>query len=134
MSEPQVLAQKQTMLVQGVTGTKMGTLLVLGDRFTFMQTKYLGGATGGLLGVAIADALQKKHEEGGPMLDVPLSTVTGWHREKKLLNKKLISIDAGGQTYLFNDGWEEISAGLRTALTALGRQVTDIGPEAAQVT
>jgi hypothetical protein len=60
------LPSKKTALVAGLKNSKMGTLVVTSERIVFTDTKFAGGAAGGVLGVVIVvvivDKLQKAHE------------------------------------------------------------------------
>lgn len=125
MSEEVQLATKQTALVDGATSTKMGKAIVTSERIVFVDTKFMGFA-GGALGAAVADGLQKRHEQGGPYAEIALTSITGLRREKKLLNKDRIAVETADRMYLFNDGWKELSPVLREALqTRHGRQVVE---------
>lgn len=66
MAEETALATNKTGLLRGVKDSKMGTLVVTSERIIFTDTKFAGRAAGGVLGVVIADKLQKRHEDGGP--------------------------------------------------------------------
>lgn len=92
------------------------------------------GVAGGALGVAIGESLQKRHEDGGPMMSIALDSITGIERQKKLLNKDQILLRTGDGEYLFNDGWKDWSPILREALTgSYGRRVTEQGPDSWRV-
>ena len=56
------MPSKKTALVAGLKNSKMGTLVVTSERIVFTDTKFAGGAAGGVLGVVIVDKLQKAHE------------------------------------------------------------------------
>jgi hypothetical protein len=128
------LATKQTALVAGVAGTKMGTAIVTTERIVFMDTKFMGGVAGGALGTVLADALQKRHEQGGPFAEIPLASITSLRREKKLLNKDRIAVGTANQEYLFNDGWKQLSPVLKEALVNHHRrQVVEHSPDSWQV-
>jgi hypothetical protein len=90
----------------------------------------MAGAAGGALGAAIAGRLQKRHEDGGPLLELPLESVTRIERQRKLLNKDRILLVAGDDEYLFNDGWKDWSPLLREALSDNhGRAIIEEEPE-----
>jgi hypothetical protein len=128
------LATKQTALVAGVTGTKMGTAIVTSERILFMDTKFMGGVTGGVVGTILADALQKQHEQGGPYAEIPLPAITSLRREKKLLNKDRLAVGTAEREYLFNDGWKQLSPVLKEALvTHHRRRVVEHSPDAWQI-
>ena len=134
MPEELELATKQTALVAGVAGTKMGTAIVTSERILFVDTKFMGGVAGGVVGTVIADALQKRHEQGGPYAEIPLASITSLRREKKLLNKDRIAVGTTDREYLFNDGWKELSPVLKEALVARHRrQVVEQAPDSWQV-
>jgi hypothetical protein len=134
MSDEVELARKQTALVKGLSGTKMGNAILTSDRLVFVDTKFMSGVTGGALGTAVAATLQKRHEAGGPMLDLPLSSITGLRREKKMLNKDRMAVITGTDEYLFNDGWSELSPKLRELLADRhGKQLTETGPDSFEV-
>ncbi|MDQ2894032.1 MAG: hypothetical protein M3Y09_00020 [Actinomycetota bacterium] len=103
--------------------------MVTSERIIFTDTKFAGGAAGGVLGVVIADKLQKRHEDGGPMLDLPLAQITGLAREKKMMNKDRMRVSTATEEYLFNDGWKSLGAVLREAFVAAGRQVVEQDPD-----
>jgi len=130
MSDEAQLATKQTALVAGVAGTKMGTAIVTSERILFVDTKFMGGVAGGVLGTVLAEALQQRHEQGGPYAEVPLASITGLRREKKLLNKDRIAVVTADGEYLFNDGWKELSPVLKEALaTRHQRQLVEQSPD-----
>lgn len=119
MSEP--LAVKQTALVRGTTDTKMGRLAIFEDRLAFFDQKFMPGVTGGALGAGLALALQQGHEAGGPLLEIPFTSITAFRRARRLLNKDRIELDTTDGGHLFNDGWRDLSPVLRDALAAAGR-------------
>jgi hypothetical protein len=125
------LGHTQTALIEG-SKAKLGRAVVTSERLLFVDTKFAAGV-GGLIGAAIVDELQRRHEDGGPMLDVPLTSITAVRREKKLLNKDRIAITTAEREYLLNDGWRELGPKLREALTGRGLQVTDAGPDSWRV-
>jgi hypothetical protein len=124
------LGQRQTAWVRGATDTKIGRAILTTDRLLFFDQKFMGGAAGGVLGVAVADALQRRHEDGGPLLELPLESVTRIARQKKLLNKDRIALVTADGEFVFNDGWKEWSPLLRDALTNdHGRRLIEEGPD-----
>jgi hypothetical protein len=130
MPEEVQLASKQTALVDGAKNTKMGRAIVTSDRIVFIDTKFMSGVAGGVLGTAIAEALQRNHEQGGPHAEIALASITGLRREKKMLNKDRIAVETGDRTYLFNDGWKDLSPVLKEALqTRHGRRVIEQAPD-----
>lgn len=134
MPDEEQLASKQTALVAGVAGTKMGTAIVTSERILFVDTKFMGGIAGGVVGTVLAEALQKRHEQGGPYAEIPLASITSVRREKKLLNKDRIAVDTADRQYLFNDGWKQLSPVLKEALvTRHGRQVVEESPDSWRV-
>jgi hypothetical protein len=134
MSEEVELATRQTAIVDGVASTKVGTAFVTSERMVFIDTKFMGGAAGGVLGAVIADALQKRHEQGGPYAEMALSSITNVRRETKLLNKDRIAIQTAERTYLFKGGWKELGPVLKEALqTRHGRHVLEDSADSWQV-
>jgi hypothetical protein len=121
------LGHKQTALVEG-SKAKLGRAVVTSERLLFVDTKFSAGPRG-LIGAAIVDALEQRHQAGGPMLDLPLTSITAVRREKKLLNKDRMAITTADGEYLLNDGWRDLGPKLREALIARGRQVTAAGPD-----
>ena len=91
----------------------------------FFHTKFATGA-GSILSDLVADTLQKRYEKGGPALDLPLSAITGLHRERKFLARNRLAISTADAEHLFSDGWSEWGLLLRYMLTSrLGRKVVD---------
>jgi hypothetical protein len=134
MSDEVELATKPTALVAGVAGTKMGTAIVTSERILFLDTKFMGGVAGGVVGTMLAEALQKRHEQRGPHTEIPLSSITSLRREKKLLNKDRIAVGTADREYLFNDGWNQLSPVLKEALiTGHGRHVVEQSTDSWQV-
>ncbi len=134
MADDQVLYERQTAWVRGATDTKLGRGILTRGHLLFYDTKFMPGVAGGALGVAIGESLQKRHEEGGPMLSIALDTLTGIERQKKMLNKDRILLRTADGEYLFNDGWKDWSPILRETLTATyGRRVTEQGPDSWRV-
>ena len=117
MAEERELDQRQTAWVRGGTSTKLGTAIITNQRLLFFDTKFMAGVAGGALGAAVVSRLQKRHEDGGPLLELPLASVSRIERQKKLLNKDHILLVAGDAEYLFNDGWKDWSPLLRDVLS-----------------
>jgi hypothetical protein len=116
------LASKYTALIQGGS-TKMGTLVLTTERLLFFDQKFASNAGFGVLGL-VGGALQKRHEEGGPLLQVSLDAVTGAGREKKLLNKDRMRLTSKTGVLLFNDGWSHLGSALRDTLADRGANLT----------
>lgn len=92
MSEESELGSKRTALVRGTIDTKMGTAIMTTQRVVFFDEDFSTNAAFGAVAGAITGALQKRHEEGGPLLQFPLDSITKVAREKKLLNQDRIRI------------------------------------------
>ena len=108
----------------------MGSGILTDQRPIFFDEKFSSNAAFGVLGAGIADRLQKRHEEGGPLLDLPLSSITGIERQKKLLGKDRILISTAQEQYLFSDGWKDWSPLLREQLASVhGRRIVEETPE-----
>jgi hypothetical protein len=90
----------------------MGTALITSGGVVFFDQKFASNPGFGVLGM-VGSALQKRHEEGGPLLAIPLDDITGARREKKMLNKDRMRIITSGGEYLFNDGWNQLGSALR---------------------
>jgi hypothetical protein len=127
--EERELERHQTAWVRGLTDTKMGQGILTTERILFFDQKFAANAAFGLANI-ITDHLQKRHEDGGPMLDLPLTSITGVRREKKMLNKDRIALTTTDGEYLFNDGWKAWSPLLRDALAVGGRRIVDRGGDA----
>jgi hypothetical protein len=129
MAEDLELGRLKTVWVRGAANSKMGTAVLSHDRLSFWDTKYLGTG-GGAIQAVLVDRLQKRHEEGGPMFDLPLASITAMRRAKKLLNKNRLVIVADGEEYVFNEGWKDFAPQVREALeTHHGRRVVEQSEE-----
>jgi hypothetical protein len=130
MTEERELSQRRTAWLRGATNTKLGTAILTSQRLLFFDEKFMAGVAVGALGAFLAERLQKRHEEGGPLLELPLSAVTRIERQKKLLNKSRIVLVADGAEYLFNDGWKDWSQLLVDVLRSdYGRDVVEDGTD-----
>ena len=109
------LGRLKTAWVRGTTDTKLGTAVLTPERLAFWDTKFLNTA-GSALQAVLVDRLQKRHEEGGPMFDLPLASITRITRAKKLLNKNRIVLATSDGEYVLNDGWKDFAPLLRDAL------------------
>lgn len=130
MADERELARWFTALVRGTTNSKIGTVIITNERVLFWDQKFAHNAAAGVLTALIVDRLQKRHEKGGPLLDVPLSTITAMRRERKLLNKDRLALSTSDGEHLFNDGWAKWAPVLREALAGQGRAVVEDGPDA----
>jgi hypothetical protein len=75
--------------------------------------------------------MQKRHEAGGPLLELPLASITRISREKKLLAKGRIRIATADEEHLFNEAWNEWSPLICNALVSKhGKQAIEDGPDA----
>jgi hypothetical protein len=119
------LARKRTAWVRGATDTKMGTMILTPEGLAFFDEKFSANAAFGVVSGLITDALQKKHDEGGPLFAVPVAEVTGVAREKKLLNKDRWRLTTVDGEYLLNDGWSLFSPLLHQLVADGGRRVSD---------
>jgi hypothetical protein len=123
------LDTRNTALVAGAK-SKVGHAIVTNRQLVFFDTKFMGGSAGGVLGAAIASGLQKRHEDGGPLVTIPVESITGITRQKKLLSKDRVEISTTGDTYVFSDGWEKWSVLLRDLLTSdYGKTIADNGTD-----
>jgi len=86
------LHRRTTTLLRGTTGSKIGTALLTTERVVFFDETLSTTGTGGVFEDALVSVLQQRHERGGPLLDVPLESITRIAREKKLLAKDRIRI------------------------------------------
>lgn len=107
MSEETELARKLTGLIPEKGRATMGHLIVTTERLAFYEQKFAANAAFGLAGL-VTDALQKRHEEGGPMLVVELADVVEVANERKMLNKDRMRVRTRDGEYLFNDGYAEL--------------------------
>jgi hypothetical protein len=128
MTDETELNTCNTAWVRGAK-TKMGHAILTPEHLVFFDTKFMPGAAGGLIGSAVAGHLQKRHEEGGPLLVIDVSSITGVARQKKMLSKDRVEISTTGDTYVFSDGWKAWSPILRGLLSDSGRTVTDNAPD-----
>ena len=71
------LYRRETVLVRGVANSKIGTAILTTERLLFFNEKFSSAGGGGLVADVIVDVLQRRHEAGGPLLDLPLTSVTG---------------------------------------------------------
>ncbi len=133
MAEETELGRWYTAFVRGATSSKMGTAVITSDRLLFFDQKFAPNAAAGVLTSLIVDRLQKRHEEGGPLLDLPFSVVTSVTRRKKLLNKDRMAIGTSDGEHLLNDGWSKWSPILRGALADSGRTIVDESEDAFRV-
>src|SRR5438067_818083 len=134
MSDEVELSQRKTAWIRGTTNPKMGRAILTSERLLFFDQKVAGGAAGGVVGVVVADQLQKRHEEGGPLLELPLAAITRISRETKTLSKDRIALGTADAEYLFADGWRDWGPLLRDTLTTRhGRQIVEDTPESWRV-
>ncbi len=120
--------------VRGTTNSLLGTAILTGDRLLFFHTKFAKMGMGGILEDLIVDALQRRHEQAGPALELELSSITGLHSERKLFARDRLALSTSGGDYLFSDGWKAWGPLIRDTLTANhGRRVIEDQPEAWRV-
>jgi hypothetical protein len=120
--------------VRGTTNSLLGTAVLTGDRLLFFHTKFAKTGTGGILEDMVVGALQKRHEAGGPALELELASITGLHCERKLLARDRLAISTAEGDYLFSDGWKAWGPLLRDTLVARhGRRVLEEQPDAWRV-
>lgn len=130
MAEEVALHRHKTIFVRGTTSSKLGTAILTTERLVFFDEKFSSTGTGGILDDALVHALQKRRERGGPMLDLPLASITRIAREKKLFAKDRIRISTTDDEYLFNEGWKEWSPLLlQTLSTQHGRRTIEEAPD-----
>jgi hypothetical protein len=136
MTEERELCRAQTGLVEGALKGKIGQAILTTHRLVFVDQKFAANAgIGGVAGALLTGALQKRHEEGGPYVDVALDTVLGASRETKLFGQDRIRVRTSDGEYLFGQGWKAWGGLLRRALEAEhGRRIVDDGPDAWRVT
>lgn len=115
MADETELASTYTALVPEKGLAKLGTLVVTADRVVFFDQKFAPNAAFGLASL-ITDALQKRHDEGGPLLAFARADVAEVLNERKLLNKDRMRVRlSDGTEHLFNDGYKELAELLRPA-------------------
>jgi hypothetical protein len=135
MTEERELTQTQTAWVRGAATTKMGKAILTTQRLLFFDQKYAQNASFGVITNVITGKLQKRHEEQGALLELPLGDITGIAHEKKLMSKDRIVLTTADDTYTFANGWKGMSPLLRQALVEEhGRRIDDGDPEAWRVT
>jgi hypothetical protein len=128
--EEQKLSQRQTAWIRGATSAKMGHAVLTTQRLVFFDEKFAPNAALGLVGNVIFDRLQKKHEKGGPLVEIPLGAITGLARRTKLLGKDRIAITTPEGEFLFSNGWKAWSQLLKDTLTTrFGRRVVEETPD-----
>ena len=127
--EVEIEQHATALLTDGMKAT-MGRAILTNDRVLFVDKKFDGGV-GGAVGGPIADRLQKKHEAGGPLLDLPLEAIVRVSQAKKLLNKDIIVLETDSGEHRLNDGFTKLDSLLRRLLTErFGRTITEEGPGA----
>ena len=107
------------VLVRGGLKSKIGRAVLTNDRILFFDQKYNAGAAtaaGGLLAGLLAAKLEKRHEKGGPLLDLSLTEVTRVQRATKHRNKDLMIVEAGQEQHRFNEGYSTWAPLLRRLL------------------
>jgi hypothetical protein len=130
MQNESELARLSTILVRGVTDSKLGTAILTQDRILFYDEKFSKTGTGGILEDLVVNTLQKRHEARGPMVEIALSSLTGLALQKKLLSRNRLSISTTDGDFLFSEGWKEWGPLLRDILTRHhDRRVTEQTPE-----
>jgi len=128
------IARREIIWVRGTTNSLLGTAILTGDRLLFFHTKFAHTGMGGILDDLLVDALQKRHEKGGPALELELSSITGMHCERKLFARDRLAISTTGGDFLFSDGWKTWGPLLRDTLTTRhGRRVVEEQPDAWRV-
>jgi hypothetical protein len=128
--DEQTLSSRQTAWVRGATSAKLGHAVLTTERLAFFDQKFAPNAVLGLAGNLVMDRLQKKHEQKGPLVEIPLGAITGIARQRKLLGKDRIAITTGEGEFLFNEGWKDWSPLLKDTLTTrFGRRVVEETPE-----
>jgi hypothetical protein len=121
------LNRRQTAWVRGATDTKLGQAILTSERLLFFDKKFMGGAAAGVVGVLVDRELERRRDPArGPLLELPLASITRISRNKKLLNKDRLLLSTADEEYLFADGWKEWAPLLRDALTSHhGRQIVE---------
>lgn len=134
---PEVEIEQHKTVLLGEGRPKMGRAILTNERIMFVDTKFdtgVAAASGGLIGGAIAARLQKKHEERGPVLDLPLVEIERVSQAKKLMNKDIIVLESRSGVYRLNDGFKKLDSLLRRLMTERhGRIVTEDGAGAWRV-
>jgi hypothetical protein len=128
------IARRETVWVRGTTNSLLGTAILTGERLLFFHTKFATTGTGGVLEDMLVGALQRRHEQGGPALEVDLSSITGLRCERKLFARDRLGISTSDGDYLFNDGWKDWAPLIRDTLIAgHARKVVEDRPDAWRV-
>ncbi|MEA2477367.1 MAG: hypothetical protein QOC87_1566 [Actinomycetota bacterium] len=129
--EVEIEQHSTALLGDGIRAT-MGRAILTNDRIMFFDKRFdtgAGAATAGIVGGAIVDRLQKAHEAGAPLLDLPLSDVLRVSQTKRLLNKDIIVLETKSGEYRLNDGFKKLDSLLRRLLTErFGRTITEEAP------
>jgi hypothetical protein len=130
MGEGFELDERSTVWVRGLTNSKVGHAILTSERLVFFDEKFDRSAGRGILEDVLIDRLQKRHEEGGPLVDLALADLTGIAHEKKRMAKDRIKLTTADGDYLFNESWNTWSPLLREILTTkLSRRVLEEGSD-----
>lgn len=130
VAEEVELHRHKTVWVRGTTNSKIGVAVLTNQRILFWDEKYSKTGTGGILDDLMVEVLQKRHSAKGPLLDIPVESITGIKREKKLMAKKRIRLTTTDGEHLFNEGWDDWSPILIDVLTNQhGRQAVQEGDD-----
>jgi hypothetical protein len=109
MQDESELARLSTILVRGVTDSKLGTAILTQDRILFYDEKFSETGTGGILEDLVVGALQKRHEARGPLVEIELSSLTGLALQKAPIAKPVVDLN-GRWRLLVQRGLEGVGA------------------------
>ena len=133
------VADLQTVLIGGgPLSNKRGHALLTNDRLVFNDQRFApvqAGGVGGPLAGMLASALESRRKGRPPLLDFPLTDVTGVAHVTKLTVRDILVVETGETEYRFAQGFKQWSPLLRRLLAERhGRSIQDDGPDAFRVT
>jgi hypothetical protein len=129
MSSEITLDDRKTTFLPAQGRPRIGRAVLTSDRILLFDERWnsqVGYGVGGPLAAAITERLQRRHEAGGPFLDLPLSELAGVFRRRKGLNRDVLLVRTrSGDEHRFIGMFSAWSPLLQDALTGRhGRAVT----------
>lgn len=105
MADEVVLDERKATFLPATGRARIGRAVLTTERVLVFDEKWnsaIAFGVGGPLAAAVTERLQRRHEAGGPMLELALSDVAAVERARKGLNKDVLLLrTAAGEEHRF---------------------------------